>query len=161
MSQVERLHICAVYRPPVADMNEFRNFLESVMENSARSPTIILGDINIAINKSNTVVTDYKNLLASSSCEVTNTFETRPASKHILDHVICNTSNFLEITNSTIFNDISDHQGDHIPILLKCTIKSKIQKLKLSKNILNHTHFHQEFSRFLENLTRMTYLLAL
>ena len=135
MSQVERLHICAVYRPPVADMNEFRNFLESVMENPARSPTIILGDINIAINKFNTIVTYYKNLLASSSCEVTNTFETRPASKNILDHVICNTSNFLEITNSTIFNDISDY----IPILSKFTIKSKIQKLKRIAKEYTHT----------------------
>ncbi|XP_062699993.1 uncharacterized protein LOC134284761 [Aedes albopictus] len=149
LSQVERLRICAVYRPPVADMKEFRNFFESVKENYARSVTIILGDINIAINKSNTIVTDYKNLLASSSFEVINTFKTRPASEIILDHVICYTSNFLEITNSTIFNDISDH----IPILSKFTIKSKKQKLKLSKNILNHTHFHQEFYRFLENLT--------
>lgn len=75
---------------------------------------LLLGDININTRNlpkdhPNSMPCKYSNLLSSFGFEVTNDRITRPVSGTIIDHVVSNFSYDYSITNSTIENNLSDH----------------------------------------------------
>ena len=132
--------VCAIYRPPGSDTENFLEFLEQMLNNHTQvaSDFLLVGDINIAVNRISKLVSDYTNLIMSYGMCVTNTHITRSSSLNVLDHVVATFHNIDKIYNSTIFSDISDHNFVFTNILYK----SKLVHKKLEKKILNYKKIH-------------------
>lgn len=101
--------VCAIYRPPGSDVVSFFNCLENFLSGNRKTDNILVGDINIPVNKTENCVIDYMNLLMSHGLLVTNTNVTRSASGNILDHAVSSFLNIKNVFNSTIYSNISDH----------------------------------------------------
>ena len=124
----EKLYdVHAVYRPPSFDVNCFLDKVEEWVSSSNPShPCFILGDVNIPMNLiQNNVVIRYKTLIESYAMLCTNTFETRPSSNNLLDHVVCRQDDLNRLRNDSIFSDVSDH----IPVI--STLKEYTGKIQL------------------------------
>lgn len=98
----------AYYRPP--QHSNLDNFLLDVeYECDDNMPTIIVGDINIDVNKPNEkTCSNYQSLLESYDAVVINDLITRPASSSIIDHIIVKKFPYVSDV-STIINSKSDH----------------------------------------------------
>lgn len=105
------IHIHAIYRPPSFDLATFFSILDLIGAEAGHSgSTIIVGDINIPINRPGCrIVDEYMNLLTCYNLFVSNTYPTRPSSGNILDHVITSIPLDCSTVNETIHSDISDH----------------------------------------------------
>lgn len=139
-------HVTAIYRPPNTDIDKFFDELELTVNKKYNN--IILGDINIPLNKSSTVVSDYINILLGFGIVPTNTFETRSISKNIVDHVLCGFDGIHNVRNATIFSDISDHNF----IVSLFSYNSKRINKTLEKKVIDMNRVNAEFSDYLTKL---------
>ena len=119
---------------------------------------MIVGDLNIALNKLNNYITKrYLQALDSLGLTVTNNQITRPSSSNILDHVVCSMDKFYSIHNDTIENDISDH----CYIMSTIDLKAPAEKIKLKQRILNNSVIKSKFYSFCNTLDTTDTLKAL
>jgi len=138
--------VCGIYRPPGTDTALFLDILEQLLcSNKTNSDFIIVGDLNIPINKDLKLISEYNSTLLSHGMIVTNTFATRPVSGNILDHAISSFLNIEQVFNSTIESDISDHSF----IFSKFVFKPKYINKKLEKRTVNYDKVNQHFDEFL------------
>lgn len=144
------LHIHAVYRPPAYDFRLFLVKLESILSTTRSGASCaVIGDVNIPINLlANRISTEYLDLLKCYNYSVTNTYPTRPTSGNLLDHVTCSESIASNVTNATVFTDISDH----IIVLSTFEFSKEIQKRTLVKTIVNHVRLNREYAVALRNI---------
>lgn len=144
-----RITIHGIYRPPGFDTENFLSFVEQLISSlNPRNPCFLLGDMNIAVNDTESrEVQKYLQLLASYNMTVTNTYCTRPASNNILDHVVCQTEISERITNSTLDCDLSDHC--YVITHFNVTI-GKVNRT-LTKSIVNHREISTHFRLFLQS----------
>lgn len=132
MSRLLNLH--AFYRPPSQSHEPFLKKLEDIISSCPPSnDCIIVGDINIPVNKPDVpMVKHYQSLITSYNYAITNEHSTRSASGSILDHSLCSNSLLQRIHNDTVFHDVSDH--NFVITTISCTFKSfrtKLEKKKL------------------------------
>lgn len=142
----------AIYRPPVFEVSRFFNELDQILSSTTSSQEcILLGDMNIPVNlPAVPSVRDYTHLLASYSLAVTNDRVTRPASNNVLDHVVCSGELAVNVTNETIYTDLSDHN------LIVSSFKGSTPCLKqtLQKQIVDHNKLNEMFIQSMAGLPR-------
>lgn len=105
----ERVYVTHVYMPRVSDYENLLRILEVLFISVPRGMRhILMGDFNIDVTKSHKESLAYLDLLTSYGYSVTNEKITRPRTNSIIDHFV---TNFSGVTNYTIANDLSDHNG--------------------------------------------------
>lgn len=147
-------HIHGVYRPPNNDYGKFADYLENILcSTPANYSCIIVGDINIPVNKTLHNISDrYLRLLESYNYICSNTVPTRPLSGNILDHVLCKVDDTCFLRNDTIFHDLSDHS----PIISSFKLPIDKEKLTLSKHVVNHQKLNNDFDHFINNIGQVS-----
>lgn len=111
------LKIGSYYRPPYdANFANFLSHLEGLLSKYSGNPLILVGDINVNVcnnthTSPNSLQCRYLNLLSSYDMHITNDSITRPAKSSIIDHVISGLNTRHKIENSTIANDLADHNA--------------------------------------------------
>lgn len=140
----------AIYRPPSFDLAQYFRKIDSICSTHRKSAScVIVGDMNIPVNLVNRgVVSEYLDLLRCYNFLVTNSYSTRPASNNILDHVVCSENVQGNVTNETIFTDISDHCF----VLSSFQFKRSVKMMTLEKNIVNHTKLNDAFHAAMQNM---------
>lgn len=101
------LRLTALYMPDSSNfplLNERLNHLLSTNE----ADHLLIGDFNINVLLSNSMVTSYLDTIETFGFSIKNTLPTRPASGTLIDHII---TNFGDTTCITLANDLSDHHG--------------------------------------------------
>ncbi|XP_075158740.1 uncharacterized protein LOC142231945 [Haematobia irritans] len=107
------------YRSQKCSVEQFKFTLESMLNDHAGSPIVLVGDTNIDRYHSS-YYNEMLDLFQSFGCENAHEMVTRPLSNTCIDHVF---SNFVErVDVDSVECDISDHN------LVFCKIKSKIMR---------------------------------
>ncbi|XP_075160495.1 uncharacterized protein LOC142233449 [Haematobia irritans] len=107
------------YRSQKCSVEQFKFTLESMLNDHAGSPIVLVGDTNIDRYHSS-YYNEMLDLFQSFGCENAHEMVTRPLSDTCIDHVF---SNFVErVDVDSVECDISDHN------LVFCKIKSKIMR---------------------------------
>ena len=145
LTRFVRTKLLAVYRLPSSNIECFSNFLETVLSENSKSDNILLGDINIPVNKKDDFVLNYKNLLLSFGLIVTNTNVTRTVSSNILDHVVSSFINIDGVNTSTIYSNISDHNF----LFSTFCYSLKYVRRKLEKKSIDFDKVNENFNNFL------------
>lgn len=119
--------IHAVYRPPSYIYSEFLKIFDNIFSNQQNSKyCMLIGDVNFPVNRTNCpMVQAYNQLLKCYNFVITNTFPTRPASKNVLDHVVCSDALLGCVVNETLPTDFSDHCF----VLSSICLKNPVQKV--------------------------------
>ena len=105
--------ICNMYRPPDQDINEFNNFIDSILTKATRNQKIIylMGDFNINLLNEDfhAPTNDFLNVLSSYSLYPSITKPTRITSKSatLIDNIFTNSR--CKQTSGIIMTDLSDH----------------------------------------------------
>lgn len=138
-----------IYRPPGFAVNRFVSLIEDIASSlDTRIPCFLLGDMNLAVNNTESRgVQKYLQLLKCYNLVVTNTFETRPESNNLLDHVICHVDESKCVTNFTLDCELSDHS--YILTQFKKAV-GKDEKT-LTKTFVNTYQVNNLFRTFLES----------
>lgn len=98
-----------IYRPGRTNFRDFLGIVEKILSNGS-SRTILAGDMNVNVNKTDSFSNRYTNLLESYGFDLGNTLPTRDESQSIIDHFISNISDIKKL-HSTISCDFSDHSA--------------------------------------------------
>lgn len=105
-----KLNVYGVYRPQKrSDLTNYMHKIEEII-GSTEGQKILVGDINVDLNKSNDRdVLVYGNFMTSLGMTLCNDKITRESSKAILDHVYTNMDSYRKIHTTTAKCNFSDH----------------------------------------------------
>lgn len=143
-------HVHAIYRPPSFDLSTFFTKLDLICAEAGRNgSSIIIGDVNIPINRPGCpAVDEYTSLLSCYNFSVTNTYPTRPSSGNILDHVTASVSPDCSIVNETIYSDVSDH----CLVMSTFSLQKPIRKQQLQKTIVCNLRLNEAFQNAMNDI---------
>lgn len=134
--------IVAYYRPPsLPNMNEFLNDMEKELDDVI--PMMIIGDMNIDLNKRSKHRGEYLSLISSYNASIMNTNVTRQRSGSVIDHVI--SKGFHDLKEiSTIVNDESDHNMLSLKVANKNNLVKKNHQV-ITREIINYDVINKHF----------------
>lgn len=150
------LHIGLVYKPGDSNLQKFLDIFSVQLEKRKR--TIVFGDFNINLLKSERNTNNYTNMLEEAGYQILNkitkmycTRETE-TTKTIIDHVITNIYNSLRFQLSIIDSPMSDHKQ----ICLEMLNQKLPKKQKRTYNAINYFGLYDSM-KDAHNLTTIGY----
>lgn len=108
-----KLTAVGIYRPPLFDSTNTKKFLQSfedLLSSTVTDCCLIGGDMNIDVDKNNSLVRNYNHLILSYGFRICNSNTTRTDSGTRIDHIIANFSGNHDITIATVASSFSDHE---------------------------------------------------
>lgn len=134
------------YRSPKCNLENFFNFLEHVLLQSSRSPSIFVGDSNIDLSMDN-ASGDLLNMLHQYDYKSCHCLITRPRSGTSIDNIFSNMQNELLI--ASIECNLSDHN------VISCKLRSNFERNSHKRKIKYKCNFSDLRDTFQERLICM------
>lgn len=126
------LKLTTFYRSQKCDLSVFLCFMEDLLCNITRFPSIIVGDSNIDFHN---VLdrTDLSNILCHYDYRNCHTMTTRPTSGTSIDHVYSNTQ--CELLIDSVECDLTDHN------IISCKVRSNSTSPKYKTKVYQHVNY--------------------
>lgn len=122
--------IYGYYRTYQTRYNDFLHKLSDKLERFSNEPAICVGDSNIDLFEDHRLSDSFRSMCYSNGFTVCNTHITRPSSKSMIDHVICNFSESMELTIDTV--QIGKEFSDHNLLVISMSIQHSITNYVMS-----------------------------
>lgn len=114
------------YRSQKVKIDDFLEDLKQRLETNTDKNCLMLGDSNIDLSKDSIKAIKLKSLCETHNFDICNTNVTRPISKSIIDHVICNFHYDLDFQVDTI--EVEKKSSDHNFLLTKINLNVHTSK---------------------------------